>query len=279
MLEPFMLSLLACALVCAFTWIASLVTGNSSWVDRSWSIAHILYVGIFAGAAGFTNPTLTVMFWLVTLWGLRLTFNFWRKGGYQRGGEDYRWPVLKARMKPWQYQVFTVFFIILFQNVLVWSITLPAWVVYDAPRSAFGLTQLVLTLVFLALLLFETVADQQQWNFHQAKAAALKQGKIPEQAFLNTGLFRFSRHPNFFAEQSQWWVLWVFGVVVTGSVLHWSILGPLVLSALFIGSTRFTEALTAEKYPHYKEYQNRTSAIIPWIPERTDKQAAQSASS
>ncbi len=279
MLEPFMLSLLACALVCAFTWIASLVTGNSSWVDRSWSIAPILYVGIFAGAAGFTNPTLTVMFWLVTLWGLRLTFNFWRKGGYQRGGEDYRWPVLKARMKPWQYQVFTVFFIILFQNVLVWSITLPAWVVYDAPRSAFGLTQLVLTLVFLALLLFETVADQQQWNFHQAKAAALKQGKIPEQAFLNTGLFRFSRHPNFFAEQSQWWVLWVFGVVVTGSVLHWSILGPLVLSALFIGSTRFTEALTAEKYPHYKEYQNRTSAIIPWIPERTDKQAAQSASS
>jgi steroid 5-alpha reductase family enzyme len=278
-LEPFMLSLLACALVCAFTWIASLVTGNSSWVDRSWSIAPILYVGIFAGAAGFTNPTLTVMFWLVTLWGLRLTFNFWRKGGYQRGGEDYRWPVLKARMKPWQYQVFTVFFIILFQNVLVWSITLPAWVVYDAPRSAFGLTQLVLTLVFLALLLFETVADQQQWNFHQAKAAALKQGKIPEQAFLNTGLFRFSRHPNFFAEQSQWWVLWVFGVVVTGSVLHWSILGPLVLSALFIGSTRFTEALTAEKYPHYKEYQNRTSAIIPWIPERTDKQAAQSASS
>ena len=279
MLEPFMLSLLACALVCAFTWIASLVTGNSSWVDRSWSIAPILYVGIFAGAAGFTNPTLTVMFWLVTLWGLRLTFNFWRKGGYQRGGEDYRWPVLKARMKPWQYQVFTVFFIILFQNVLVWSITLPAWVVYDAPRSAFGLTQLVLTLVFLALLLFETVADQQQWNFHQAKAAALKQGKIPEQAFLNTGLFRFSRHPNFFAEQSQWWVLWVFGVVVTGSVLHWSILGPLVLSALFIGSTRFTEALTAEKYPHYKEYQKGTSAIIPWIPERTDKQAAQSASS
>lgn len=279
MLEPFMLSLLACALVCAFTWIASLVTGNSSWVDRSWSIAPILYVGIFAGAAGFTNPTLTVMFWLVALWGFRLTFNFWRKGGYQRGGEDYRWPVLKARMKPWQYQVFTLFFIVLFQNVLVWSITLPAWVVYDAPRSAFGLTQLVLTLVFLALLLFETVADQQQWNFHQAKAAALKQGKIPEQAFLDTGLFRFSRHPNFFAEQSQWWVLWVFGVVVTGSVLHWSILGPLVLSALFIGSTRFTEALTADKYPHYKEYQNRTSAIIPWIPARTDRQAAQSASS
>ncbi len=279
MLEPFMLSLLACALVCAFTWIASLVTGNSSWVDRSWSIAPILYVGIFAGAAGFTNPTLTVMFWLVALWGFRLTFNFWRKGGYQRGGEDYRWPVLKARMKPWQYQVFTLFFIVLFQNVLVWSITLPAWVVYDAPRSAFGLTQLVLTLVFLALLLFETVADQQQWNFHQAKAAALKQGKIPEQAFLDTGLFRFSRHPNFFAEQSQWWVLWVFGVVVTGSVLHWSILGPLVLSALFIGSTRFTEALTADKYPHYKEYQNRTSAIIPWISPRTDRQAAQSAPS
>ena len=278
MLEPFMLSLLACALVCAFTWIASLVTGNSSWVDRSWSIAPIIYVGIFAGAAGFTNPTLTVMFVLVSLWGFRLTFNFWRKGGYQRGGEDYRWPVLKASMKPWPYQVFNLVFIVLFQNVLVWSITLPAWVVYDAPSSAFGPTQMALTVAFLALLLLETVADQQQWNFHQAKAAAREQGKAPERDFLETGLFRLSRHPNFFAEQSQWWVLWGFGLVATGSLLHWSIVGPLLLSALFVGSTRFTESLTLEKYPHYKDYQSRTSVIIPWIPARANKQAARPSS-
>lgn len=271
MFDPLMLSFLACAAVCAFTWVASLITGNSSWVDRSWSIAPVVYLGIFAGAAGFTHPVVNVMFLLVTAWGARLTFNFWRKGGYQRGGEDYRWPVLKEAMKPWQYQVFNLFFIVIFQNVLVWLITVPAWVVLEAPSEAFGPLQLLLTVLFLGLLVMETVADQQQWNFHQAKAHAREAGAKPAQDFLDTGLFRFSRHPNFFAEQSQWWVIWGFGALVSGSLVHWSAVGPLLLTALFIGSTRFTESLTLAKYPAYREYQQRTSVIIPWVP-RADTQ-------
>lgn len=76
------------------TWIASLATGDHSWVDRIWSIVPIVYVGAFWAATGFTDPRLMIMSVLVLLWGARLTFNFARKGGYT-GVEDYRWPILR----------------------------------------------------------------------------------------------------------------------------------------------------------------------------------------
>lgn len=271
MVDPLGVSLIVLLCVSGFTWVASLATGNSSWVDRSWSITPILYVGVFAGSAGFRHTTLTVMFVLVTLWGARLTFNFWRKGGYQRGGEDYRWPILRERMSGWQYQVFNLVFIVVFQNVLLWLISLPALVVLEAPETAFGPAQLSLTVAFLALLALETAADQQQWNFHQRKARMIEQGQHPSPRFLDEGLFKYSRHPNFFAEQAQWWVFWGFGAVALGTLAHWSVIAPLLLSALFWGSTRFTEAITREKYPEYANYQARTSAIVPWIPRRESR--------
>jgi steroid 5-alpha reductase family enzyme len=274
--EPLILSLWALAAVSLFTWLASLITGNSSWVDRSWSITPILYVGIFAGATGFANPVLVLMFVVVVLWGVRLTFNFWRKGGYQRGGEDYRWPVLRDRMKPWQYQLFNIGFIVIIQNTLLWFISVPAWVVLSSSSAALEPVHLALGLAFLALLLLETIADQQQWNFHQKKAAVLASGAKPEQRFLTEGLFRFSRHPNFFAEQAQWWVFWGFAAVATGNLLHWSVLAPLLLTALFVGSTRFTESLTLAKYPEYRDYQARTSPIIPWFPGQPSTRTAES---
>jgi steroid 5-alpha reductase family enzyme len=274
MVEPLILSLWALGAVCLFTWLASLFTGNSSWVDRSWSITPILYVGIFAATAGFRNPVLILMFGLVLLWGIRLTYNFWRKGGYRRGGEDYRWPVLRERMRPWQYQLFNIGFIVIVQNTLLFLISLPAYVVLSSGSTALESVHLVLALSFLALLLLETIADQQQWNFHQRKATVVAAGEQPQQRFLTEGLFRFSRHPNFFAEQAQWWVLWGFAAVATGQLLHWSVLGPLLLSALFVGSTRFTESLTLAKYPEYRDYQARTSAIIPWFPGKDHSRTA-----
>ena len=108
----------------------------------------------------------------------------------------------------------------------------------------------------------QTVADQQQWNFHQQK----KLGKTS--GFLKTGLFSISRHPNFFAEQSQWWVIFLFSAVQVGfNAYNW--IGALVLTALFIGSTRFTEQISLSKYPDYADYQKRVSAIIPWPAKRT----------
>jgi steroid 5-alpha reductase family enzyme len=91
---------------------------------------------------------------------------------------------------------------------------------------------------------------------------------------LTTGLFKFSRHPNFFSEQAQWWVFFLFGAVAAGSLLEWTVVGAFLLTALFIGSTRFTEEISVSKYPDYVEYQRRTSALIPWFPRNPEDATA-----
>lgn len=266
-MEPFVVCLWILAVVCIATWVLSLLTGEHSWVDRIWSIVPVVYVWVFAVSTGLADARLDLMAVLVTLWGARLTFNFARKGGYAPGGEDYRWQVLRRRMTPGAFQVFNLFFIVIYQNVLLLLIALPAWTAYQH-RSPLDALDVVLAAVFLAFLTGETIADQQQWRFQQWKKAETAAGREPSRRFLQSGLFRFSRHPNFFFEQAQWWVLFLFGCVAAGSVLQWTVIGPLLLTGLFIGSTVFTESITRSRYPEYAEYQARTSPVVPWFPRR-----------
>src|SRR6218665_2602446 len=112
-MTPLLVVVLVAATASAFCWIASLITKDTSWVDRLWSVVPVVYGWIFAGSVGFPAPRLNVMAALVTLWGARLTFNFARKGGYS-GVEDYRWAVLRARMAPWHFQLFNLLFIVLY---------------------------------------------------------------------------------------------------------------------------------------------------------------------
>ena len=260
------------AAVCLATWLVSVLTREYSWVDRIWSIVPVAYVGIFAGTAGFHDTRLNVMAVLVTLWGARLTFNFARKGGYARGGEDYRWAVLRDRMAPWQFQLFNIFFITLYQNAILLLIALPAKTALDH-RTSFTLADGILTALFAGFLVGETLADQQQWRFQQTKRADLDAGREPSARFVTTGLFRFSRHPNFFFEQAQWWVIAGFAVAAARAV-PWTVLGAVLLTALFVGSTRFTESISLSRYPEYAAYQRSTSAVIPWRPRQSDAPAA-----
>ena len=186
-MNAYNLSLWVLAGICFATWLTSVITKEYSWVDRIWSIIPIVYTWIFAAGSNLADPRLNTMAVLVTLWGARLTFNFARKGGYAPGGEDYRWAILREKMSPAIYQLFNIFFIVIFQNVLLWLITLPA----DAV-SSYG----------------------------------------------NKGL----------------------GVV---DILQVSSIGAIILTALFIGSARFTEQISAEKYPEYRDYQRRVSMMVP----------------
>jgi steroid 5-alpha reductase family enzyme len=257
--------LLLAGVASAFAWIASLVSGDTSWVDRLWSIVPVAYCWVFAGFAGLANERLDVMAALITVWGARLTFNFARKGGYS-GVEDYRWAVLRERMRPWQFQLFNISFIVIYQNALLVLITLPALTAYDHRSTSFSAWDSGLALAFLACTFGETVADQQQWDFHAWKRREASSGRTPEPPFLQTGLFRFARHPNYFFELAQWWLVFLIGSVAAGSVLQWTAVGPLLLSLLFVGSTSFTEKITLSRYPEYAGYRERTSAIIPWPP-------------
>ena len=263
-MSPLLLAVFVAAAACAFAWIASLATGDTSWVDRMWSIVPVIYVWVFAAKANLDNARLDVVAALITVWGARLTFNFARKGGYS-GVEDYRWAVLRSSMRPWQFQLFNLFFVVLYQNALLVLITLPAWTAYQHRSTAFGPIDLLLTLLFLLFTIGETVADQQQWNFHQGKIAEVHAGRTPNPRFLQSGLFRFSRHPNYFFELAQWWVVFLFGAVAARSVLEWTVIGPFLLTLLFVGSTRFTEKISLSRYPEYELFQRSTSAVVPWF--------------
>ena len=263
-MSPLPLTVLIAAAACAFAWTASLATGDTSWVDRMWSIVPVIYLWVFAARAHLANARLDVMAALVTVWGVRLTYNFARKGGYL-GVEDYRWAVLRSSMRPWQFQLFNLFFIVLYQNALLVLITLPAWTAYQHRSTAFGPIDALLTVLFLLFTVGESVADQQQWNFHQWKNGVVAAGRTPNPRFLQSGLFRYSRHPNYFFELAQWWVVFFFGAVAARSILEWTVLGPLLLTLLFVGSTRFTEKISLSRYPEYELFQRSTSPVVPWF--------------
>ncbi|MFD4959013.1 DUF1295 domain-containing protein [Microbacterium sp. NPDC058389] len=277
-MDPLLLVLIVAGIAAAFCWITSLVTNETSWIDRVWSIVPVIYVWIFAVAAlvgGLDATRLLVMAILVTAWGARLTFNFARKGGYT-GMEDYRWAILRGRMSRWQFQLFNLFFIVLFQSALLVLITLPAYIAWQHP-SPFNGWDAAFSALFVAFLVGETVADQQQWRFHQAKKAA---GGVREPGFLTTGLFAYSRHPNFFFEQAQWWAFYAIGAVALvadgGGWLNWTIVGAVLLSVLFLGSTIFTESISSAKYPAYRDYQRATSMLVP-LPRRRGSKTPEAA--
>jgi len=266
--HPLWIVLIIAGVAAACCWVASLITSDTSWVDRLWSIVPVVYAWVFAAAADGSDVRLDLMAVLVTVWGVRLTFNFARKGGYT-GTEDYRWAVLRARMRPWQFQVFNLFFIVLYQQAILVLITLPCATAY-AHRSVTTPLDWLLALVFLGCTVGETIADQQQWNFQRWRGAEVRAGRTPTPGFLMRGLFHYARHPNFFFEQAQWWVLFLIGAVAARSLLQWTALGAFLLTILFVGSTRFTESISKSKYPEYADYQRATSPIVPWWPRHLD---------
>jgi len=115
---------------------------------------------------------------LTTAWGLRLTFNFARKGGYSSGGEDYRWPVLRKRMNAVTFAIFNLTFIAFYQNLLLAMIVFPCYLAYLARSVPISIADYVVFALGLAVIGLETLADQQQWNFQTKKAHLKKTNQV-----------------------------------------------------------------------------------------------------
>lgn len=253
--------------------VISIMTGNYSQVDKLWSIMPPVYVWVMAYIAGFQARQVLIAS-LVTLWGVRLTFNFARKGGYSWriwiGEEDYRWAELRKSSvlsNPIVWFIFNLTFVCFFQSFLILGFTLPTILTISATAKPFYLLDYIAAAFVVGFIILETVADEQQWKFQLGKRLASMSGKpLKEpynQGFICTGLWSISRHPNFISEQAIWASVYLFSVADTGRVLNWSVIGCLVLMLLFQGSTNFTEAISARKYPAYKEYMKSTQKFIP----------------
>jgi steroid 5-alpha reductase family enzyme len=293
----------------ASSYVLGFITSWWSIVDRIWSVSPALYVVVFY-AFHPENTTLAAMATLAVLWSVRLTLNFARKGGFGEispATEDYRWSIVRgwmaANLPPHPIgtvlrEAFHLFFVAVYQNILLFLQVVPAcMLVAKAPPSGPPTPAVAaLVLAFLSLLYLEHTTDEQQWAFQSVKhsltpAQRAAAGGDFARGFCTTGIFKYSRHANFFAEQSLWWVFWGFGVAArsgSGSggapitslaalLADPSILGPLLLTLLFQGSTTLTESITLGKYPEYKQYQATTSRLIPWFPAATEAEDLPSA--
>lgn len=209
-----------------------------------------------------------------------MTYNYWRKGGYTIGSEDYRWQIVRSQVNnPFLFTIFNFGFIAMAQSLLLLLITTPTYVFVVAANSqaseTFGLADLAFSRAAIFFIAISFFADQQQWNFQTAKHEYLNNARIPEpfkdqyapedleRGFVVSGLWSWSRHPNFVAEQAVWLTMYLWCAFRTENYFQWTGLGVLGYLAIFQGSTRLTEKISAGKYPEYSEYQARVGRFFP----------------
>lgn len=141
------------------------------------------------------------------------------------------------------FHIFNIVFIATTQHALLLAIVLPSYLALLSGFTGWTFLDLIATVTFLFLLTVETLADEEQWRF-QSKKYAVRGGSLKlgandpdaediNRGFLTRGLFRYSRHPNFWAEQSMWWTIYLFSVAATGEWQNWTMGGTIALTALF----------------------------------------------
>lgn len=263
--------MLGMAMLC---FLVSEITRNYSQVDKLWSLMPLAYSWITVVST--PSPRLWIMASLVTIWGLRLSYNFYRKGGYHmipwKGAEDYRWrvmrehPFLKGRLR---FGLFNFVFISLYQHLLILLFSSPLMLASIYPEKSLTIIDFIAAILMLTFIITESIADYQQYTYHKEKlngkqhkfcyAESLKKG------FLTEGLWRFVRHPNFTSEQAIWISFYFFGVAASGQWINHTLAGSLLLVLLFAGSTTLTERISSRKYPDYAAYQKAVPKFIPHI--------------
>ena len=242
------------------TWLVSLALRNASIVDITWGLGFVVVAWVSALRADAASGAASVLVAMVTVWGLRLgVYLFWRNHG---NGEDYRYVAMRRRWgkRFWLISLGTVFVL---QGALMWIVSLPVQVAHvgDARDGALAGVALVIGLALYAIgLLFEVVGDAQLARF---KADPTNEGKV-----MRSGLWRYTRHPNYFGDACVWWGVGIVAQAVTGT--WWALLGPLVMNILLlrVSGVALLERSLRKRKPDYGEYVRVTSAFVPRPPRR-----------
>jgi steroid 5-alpha reductase family enzyme len=236
------------------TWLGSLVKRDVSIVDSVWSLFFLGALLTWWVLPPENGPRATAALILVSLWAARLcVYLTWRNWGH---AEDRRYQAIRARNQP-NYEIKSLVYVFTLQAVLAWLIALPMLPVLKATAS-WGAIDSLGVAIFVAGLVFEAVADVQMARF---KA----QPKSPD-AVLNTGLWRYSRHPNYFGETVVWWGFWLLAVGA-GAPL-WIVASPLLITVLLlkVSGVPLLEEDLAQRRPAYRHYIETTSSFIPRPP-------------
>lgn len=246
---------LVLALVTAL-WAVSVALKDTSIVDIFWGSGFVVvaWAAYVLGEGSADRRLLLAL--LVTAWGLRLTAYLARRNLGK--GEDHRYAAMRRRHgKRWPLRSLVVVFWL--QGALMWVVSLPVQVAMNDPTPAgLGALDWIGTGVWVVGLAFEAVGDQQLARF---KGDPANGGQV-----MDRGLWRYTRHPNYFGDFCVWWGIWLVALA-TGSA-WWTAVGPVVMSILLIrvsGAALLERSLTKRR-DGYADYVARTSAFFPWPP-------------
>lgn len=243
-------------------WIASVRRSDASIVDPWWSIAFLLVATHTVLRTGLT-PGKALLLAIVSAWALRLFLHLLLRSLGKP--EDPRYAAFRAKYGPERYGWFSFFQVFLLQGALVVVISAPLQLAGAAPApDPVSITDLLGLALFAAGFGIEAVADAQLARYRKARAAG---GPASPGPVLETGLWRFSRHPNYFGEALLWWGFWLLAL---DAPWGWAtVFAPALMTFLLVkvSGAAMLDAHMAAKRPEYAEYMRRTSGFVP-LPRR-----------
>lgn len=231
-------------------WIVSLVKEDVSIVDSLWSLMFLLAAVVYALVAVETGPRTGWVLALVAIWALRLSaYITWRNHGQP---EDYRYQQIRKNNDP-GFRYKSLYLVFGLQGLLAWIIALPLAAAISG-TTPLGWLDLAGVTLWLVGFLFESVGDLQLSRF---KAEPGNKGRV-----MDTGLWRYTRHPNYFGNFTLWWG---FFLLALAAGAPWTVISPVLMSFLLlkVSGVALLEKDIGDRRPAYAEYIRRTNAFFP----------------
>ena len=254
--SPVITALCADCIATVVIFAFSFAFNNSSMYDPYWSVVPLPIALFWAcGNPGGLTVRSALVLVLITIWGARLTHN-WHRQWNGLGHEDWRYASFRDSAGR-RYWLVSFFGIHLFPTIMVFLGCLSLYPVMVAADGGLGALDVLALLVTGGAITIETLADRQLHAFTASHP--------PREAIMSTGLWAYSRHPNYFGEVSFWWGLYLFSLSADTSY-WWTIAGPLAMTVMFLAvSIPMMEKRMLARRPLYAERRKSVSALVPWF--------------
>jgi steroid 5-alpha reductase family enzyme len=249
-MQIYLTSLYAILALGIVAWFFSVAKRDVSFVDSLWSLFFLLAAGVFAAGAQPLSQRGLLVTILVAAWALRLSIHITVRNWGE--AEDYRYRTIRKNNEP-GFAFKSLYIVFGLQGLLAWLIALPLLPAITGSGDL-GPLDAVALLLWIVGFVFEAGGDYQLARF---KGDSTNKGRV-----LDTGLWRLTRHPNYFGDFCVWWAFYLFAVSAGG---WWSVASPLLMSVLLlkVSGVAMLEKTIVERRPEYADYILRTNAFFP----------------
>jgi steroid 5-alpha reductase family enzyme len=234
-------------------WVVSVIIRNVAFVDSLWSLFFLIAAVVFAADAAPLSARGLLVTSLVAIWALRLSIYITARNWGEP--EDYRYQKIRANNEP-GFAFKSIYIVFGLQGVLAWVIAMPLMPAI-MNSGGIGPIEVLATVLWMVGFVFEAGGDYQLAKFKRDES---NQGKV-----LNTGLWRYTRHPNYFGDFCVWWAFYLFAFAAGG---WWTLLSPLLMSFLLlkVSGVAMLEKTISSRRPEYADYIRKTNEFFPGAP-------------